>query len=133
MVDSLASAWAMAARFSLLISINTVSAVRRPGLYRDDVSALRRKIAAQIKSSADANTWTPIRTLRARPGRASFRSSPRRVRTGSTAVACSAGSNANKPVAPIAATTRNNATRQSAAGTPRLISPRSSGTICHAQ
>ena len=112
----------MAARFgSLSMSINTVSAVRSPGLNCDDAIALRRKIAAQINSSADAKTCTPIRALRARPGRASLTSSPRSVRTGSIRVACSAGISAKNPVAPTAATTRNTATRQSAAGTPRLI------------
>ena len=134
MVDSPASAWIMAARFgSLSMSINTVSAVRSPGLNWEDAIALRRKIAAQINSSADAKTCTPIKTLRARPGRASLTSSPRSVRTGSIRVACSAGISAKNPVAPTAATTRNTATRQSAAGTPRLMSPRSTGIVRRAQ
>ena len=34
----------------------TVSAVRNPGSNRDDAIALRRKIAAQISSSAEAKT-----------------------------------------------------------------------------
>ena len=92
MVDSDAIASIIAARFgSLSISMNTVSAVRKPGSNRDDAIALRRKIAAQISSSAEAKTWMPISALRARPGRASFPSSPRNVRTGSIRVACSAG------------------------------------------
>ena len=99
------------------MSIRTVSAVRKPGSNRDDAIALRRKIAAQISSSAEAKTCTPISALRARPGRASFTSSPRSVRTGSIRVACSAGISAKNAVAAIAATTRNSATRQSAAGT----------------
>ena len=114
-----------------MTSITTVSAVRRPGSKRDDAIALRRKIAAQISSSADAKTCTPINALRARPGRASFTNSPRSVRTGSIRVACSAGIKANSAVASVAATTRNNATRQSAAGTLRLTSPRSTGVDAH--
>ena len=129
-VESVAIAWSMAARFgSLMMSIMTVSAVRSPGSKRDDAIALRRKIAAQISSSADAKTCTPISALRARPGRASFTSSPRSVRTGSIRVACSAGIKANSAVAVVAEMTRNNATRQSAAGTLRLMSPRSTGTV----
>ena len=90
----------MAARFgSLRASISTVSAVRKPGSNRADAIALRRKMAAQISSSADAKTCTPISTLRARPGRASFTSSPRSVRTGSIRVACSAGISAKNAVA----------------------------------
>ena len=73
--------------------------------------------AALISSSADANTWTPISAFRARPGRPSFTNSPRSVRIGSIAVACSAGISAKNPVADTAPTTRNTATRQSAAGT----------------
>jgi len=55
--------------------------------------------------------------LRARPGRTSLISSPRSVRAGSMRVAWSAGTKAKKAVAAIAASTRNSATRQSAAGT----------------
>ena len=133
-VDSVAIAWIIAARFgSLLMSINTVSAVRKPGSNRDEAIALRRKIAAQISSSADAKTCTPISALRARPGRASFTSSPRSVRTGSIRVACSAGISAKSAVAAAAEMTRNTATRQSAAGTLRLTSPRSTGIVRIAQ
>ena len=85
-----------------MMSISTVSAVRRPGSKRDDAIALRRKIAAQISRSADAKTCTPINALRARPGRASFTNSPRSVRTGSIRVACSAGIKANSAVAVVA-------------------------------
>ena len=121
MVASDAIACRIAARFgSSMISISTVSAVRRPGSNRDDAIALRKKMAAQIKSSADAKTWMPISALRARPGRASLINSPRSVRTGSIRVACSAGINAKNAVAAIAAMTRKTATRQSAAGTPMI-------------
>ena len=48
-------------------------------------------------------------------------------------VACSAGIRAKKAVAAIAASTRNSATRQSAAGTLRLTSPRSTGMVRIAQ
>ena len=133
-VASLVTAWIIAARFSsLLMSINTVSAVRKPGSNRAEAIALRRKTAAQISSSADANTCTPISALRARPGRASFTNSPRSVRIGSIAVACSAGISAKNPVAATAPTTRNTATRQSAAGTLRLTSPISTGIVRSAQ
>jgi hypothetical protein len=97
--------------------------------------ALRRKIAAQISSSAEANTWTPMSTLRARPGPALPTISPRSVRSGSIRVARSAGISAKKAVAAIAVTTRNAATRQSAAGTFRSMfgSPRSAGIACDAK
>jgi len=131
---SAAIAWSIAPRLgSLMVPISTVSAVRKPGSNRDDAMALRKKIAAQISNSAEAKTCTPISALRARPGRASFTSSPRIVRTGSIRVACSAGISAKNAVAAIAAATRNSATRQSAAGTPRLTSPRSSGMVRMAQ
>jgi hypothetical protein len=134
MVDSDAMAWSIAVRFgSLLMSMKTVSAVRKPGSNCDDAIALRRKIAAQISSSADAKTWMPISALRARPGRASFTSSPRSVRTGSIRVAWSAGISAKNAVAAMAATIRNSATRQSAAGTLRLTSPISAGIVCITQ
>ncbi len=77
----------------------SVSAVRKPGSNRDEAIALRRKIAAQISSRAEAKTWMPMSALRARPGRESFTSSPRSVRTGSSRVACSAGINAKNAVA----------------------------------
>ena len=119
-VRSEAIAWSIAARLgSLGMSMITVSAVRKPGSNRDEAMALRRKIAAHTNNSAEANTWIPISAFRERPGRASLTSSPRSVRTGSIRVACSAGSNANNAVATIAPTTRNTATRQSAAGTDR--------------
>jgi hypothetical protein len=71
-VASVVTACISAARFgSLSISINTVSAVRKPGSNRAEEIALRRKTAAQISSSADAKTCRPISALRARPGRAS--------------------------------------------------------------
>jgi hypothetical protein len=60
-------------------------------------------------------------------------SSPRSVRTGSTRVACRAGINAKNAVATMAETTRNSATRQSAAGTLKLTSPRSTGIVRIAQ
>ena len=50
-----------------------------------------------------------------------------------TRVACSAGTKAKKAVAAIAASTRNSATRQSAAGTMKLTSPRSTGMVRLAQ
>ena len=136
MVDSDAIAWIIAARFgSLIISMRTVSTVRKPGSNRDDAIALRRKIAAQISNSVEPKTWMPISALRARPGLASFTSSPRSVRTGSIRVACSAGIKAKKAVAAMAARTRNMATRQSAAGLAmsRLGSPRSTGIVRIAQ
>jgi hypothetical protein len=107
------------------------SAIRNPGLNRADAIALRRKIAAPISNSADAKTWIAISALRARLGRAFLTISPRSVRAGSIRVARSAGSNAKIAVAPIAARTRNTATRQSAAGTTmsRFGSPRSTGSI----
>jgi len=133
-VGSLASARTMASRLSsLMTSIESVSTVRNPGLNCDDATALRRKIAEQINSSADAKTCTPIRMLRARPGRAALTSSPRSVRTGSTRVACNAGINAKHAVEAMAETTRNRATRQSAAGTLKLTSPRSMGSVRIAQ
>src|SRR5256885_7175427 len=76
-VASLVTAWIIAVRFSsLLMSINTVSAVLKPGSNGAEAIALRRKTAAQISSSADANTCTPTSALRARPGRASLTNSP---------------------------------------------------------
>ena len=136
MVDSDAMAWTIAARFgSLAIWIITVSAVRKPGSNRDEAMALRRKIAAQISNSAEAKTWMPISALRARPGPAFPTTSPRSVRSGSIRVARSAGISAKKAVAAMAATTRNTATRQSAAGTvsSRFGSPRSTGIACDAK
>ena len=130
MVASALSAWIIRGRVgSWSMSINTVSAVRRPGSKRAAARPLRRKMAAQISSSADASTCTPISALRARPGRAPCTSSLRSVRIGSMAVARNAGSSAKAPVAASAAITRNTATRQSAAGTLRFTSPMSSGTV----
>src|SRR4051812_18524324 len=59
-VASLEMAWVIAARFgSLVMSINTVSAVRKPGSTRAEAIVLRRKMAAQITSSDDANNCIP--------------------------------------------------------------------------
>ena len=112
------------------MSINTVSAVRKPGSTGAEI-VLRRKMAAQITSS-DANTCIPISVARATRSRA-LTNSPRSVRTGSNAVACSAGISAKNSAAATAATTRNTATRQSAAGTLRLMSPISTGIVRSAQ
>lgn len=46
------------------------------GIDRGARIALRRKTAAQIRSSADAVTWTPMSRCRARLGRASLVTSP---------------------------------------------------------
>ena len=85
----------------------------------------------EISSSADALTCTPIRRLRARPGRASLTTSPRIVRIGSMRVACSAGASPKHIVEMAAPTMRNSATRQSASGTINRISPISGGKLRH--
>ena len=98
-----------------------------PGSKATEAMALLRNTAAQIRSSAEALTCRPIRTLRARPGRVSLTTSPRIVLIGSTAVACSAGASAKATVATAAPTIRNSTTRQSAPGTSSRMSPMSGG------
>ena len=114
-------AWRIAARrVSSSIETLSVSLVRTPGSVVAAAKAPRRKMAAQIRRSADAPTWTAIRACRARRGRASLVTSPRMVRTRSRRVACSAGASPKNTVDTTAPATRNTSTRQSAAGAARF-------------
>ena len=109
-----------ARRVSVSIETLSVSLVRTPGSRVAAAKAPRRKMAAQIRRSADAPTWTAIRVCRARRGRASLVTSPRMVRTRSRRVACSAGASPKNTVDTTAPATRNTSTRQSAAGAARF-------------
>ncbi len=114
---------------SFTIWTTTVSEVRIPESNVAAVNALLKNTAAEISSSADALTCRPIRTFRARPGRASLTTSPRIVLIGSMRVACSAGASPKNIVETPAPMMRNSSTRQSASGTDNRISPRSGAML----
>ena len=65
----------------------TIPAVRIPGSTVAAAHELRRKMAAQMRSSTDPVTCSATSAFRARPGRASRTTSPRIARTSSTRVA----------------------------------------------